>query len=67
MIRESLPSNVNLLFNNPVLPVILCLRVPKEPTELLISKKGFALTLLVFKLIVAPKAPAPLVEVPTPR
>ena len=50
----------------PVPKLALLLKVLKEPIVFLELKYGNGLIVLVFKLIVPPKAEAPFVEVPTP-
>ena len=45
----------------------LCFRAPKDPKELAISPPAFSETASVKMFKLAPKAPEPLVEVPTPR
>src|SRR5690625_516539 len=65
-IFERRPSNCQPFSINPDPSFTLYFRVLKEPKTVLISPKGSAAAELVCKLMVAPNAPAPSVEVHTP-
>ena len=62
----TLPENSKCLFNRPVENLRVFFSVPKLPALVAISAKASADGALVVKLRLAPNAPAPLVEVPTP-
>ena len=66
-ILESLPSTTNLPLINPVPNSTLFFKVLNEPIVLLVNAYAFLLSPSVFRLMVAPKAEAPLVDDPTPR
>ena len=58
---------MNFSLISPELTPTEFLRVPNEPAAELNSAEASLLMVVVWRLIEAPKAAAPLVEVPTPR
>src|SRR5690606_22116595 len=64
---DSLPVSSNVLLTSPVENLAVCFRVLKLPKELEISPLASYEYASVSKFKLAPKAPEPLVEVPTPR
>ena len=64
---ENLPETSRCSLILPVVNFTVCFLVPKEPKELAISPPASSETASVKMFKLAPKAPEPLVEVPTPR
>ena len=65
-IRDNRASNVNRLLINPLPTLTVFLIVLNDPAELSMVTYDFLFKSSVLMLILAPKAAAPLVELPTP-
>src|SRR5664279_2601580 len=67
LIFERRASNVNFSLIRPELTPTVFFIVPNDPPEVLYSADASLLMVVVWRFIVAPKAAAPLVELPMPR